>query len=212
MAERRPWGRTFAPREWRVALGGLAVAALVLGYVYGVEPLLGARQATRTQLEAARLRASQSQQLLARRARLEQDAKDLEGRRAALTERLLRGPTPALAAAELQEIVKGEARQANLVVQRLAVERPATTDRITEVAVRLMLKGELRPVTVFVRQLEQHRLALSIPELALQVQDPKNPQDLIVDLVVAGYLVAAEETPPTGRPATAATATEGPPR
>lgn len=212
MAERRLWSRTFAPRERRVALAGLAVAALVLGYVYGVEPLLGARQATRTQLEAARLRAGRSRQLLTRRAQLEQDASDLEGRRAALTERLLRGPTPALAAAELQEIVKGEARQANLVVQRLAVERPVTTDRITEVAVRLTLQGELRPVTAFLRQLEQHPLALSIPELTLQVQDPKNPKDLMVDLAVAGYLVAAEEIPPTGRPATAATATEGAPR
>lgn len=188
-----------------MTLGGGALALLILAYVYGLEPLRDARQETRTQLEAARLRAGRYEQLLARRDRLGQDLADLGRRREALRGRLLQGPTPAIAAAELQEIVKAQASQVNLVVQRMSVERPSATDRVTDVPIRVNLKGEIRPVSALIKQLEQHRLALSIPELTIQVQDPKNPQDLMIDLVVAGYLVLPEEASPTKRPgATAA--------
>lgn len=197
------------PRERRVVLAGALIAAVVLGYVYGVEPLLRNRQETRAQLQAARLRVDRYEQLLLRKARLAEERKELEGRAAALRERLLPGPTPTLAAAQLQGVVKAEARQSALVLQRITMERPALTGRIAEIPVHLTLKGEIQQVSSFVRRVEQHRLALSIPELTIQVQDSKNPQDLIVDLVVAGYLILPGEVPTEGRSATAPNTKEG---
>lgn len=209
MADRLPrW--TLKPRERRVVLVGAVIASLILGYVYGVEPLLKARADTRTRLQAARLRVDRYELLLARRDRVEQEVRDLEAKSAALRDRLLPGPTPPLAAAQLQGIVKAEAQQAALAVQRITVERPALTGRIAEVPVHLTLKGEIGQVSAFIRRIEQHRLALSIPELTIQVQDPKNPRELIVDLVLAGHLILPEESPPAGRPTTNPTPTKGP--
>lgn len=176
-------------------LAGALIAAGILGYVYGAEPLLAARAETRAQLEAARARVDRYEQLLARRDRLEQEARDLEARHAALRARLLTGPTPALAAAQLQGIGKAEAREAALAVERMVVERPVVSGRIAEVPVHVTLKGEIQEVSALIRRIEQHRLALAIPELTIQVQDPKNPKDLVVDLVVAGYLILPEPHP-----------------
>lgn len=197
------------PRERRVVLAGALIAAVVLGYIYGLEPLLKSREETRAQLQAARLRVDRYEQLLLRKARLAEEGKELEGRGAALRERLLPGPTPTLAAAQLQDVVKAEARRSALTLQRMAVERPALTGQITEVPVHLTLKGEIQQVSSFMKGVEQHRLALTIPELTIQVQDPKNPKDLIVDLVVAGYLVMPEGTSSARRPATTSTTKEG---
>ena len=196
-------------RERRIVLGGAIVAAVLLGYVYGVEPLVKSRQETRVQLQSARLRVDRYEQLLSRRDRLAQEARDLEERSAALRERLLPGPTPTLAAAQLQGMVKAEAQRSALALQRMAVERPASAGRIAEVPVRVTLKGEIQQVSSFIKGIEQHRLALSIPELTIQVQDPKNPKDLIVDLVVAGYLIVPEEAPSIGRLATTPNTKEG---
>ncbi len=197
------------PRERRVVLAGAVVAAAVLGYVYGIEPLVRSREETRAQLQAARLRVDRYEQLLLRKARLAEEGKELDRRGAALRERLLPGPTPTLAAAQLQNMVKAEARRSALALQRMAVERPALRGQVTEVPVHLALQGEIQPVSSFIRGVEQHRLALTIPELAIQVQDPKNPKDLIVDLVVAGYLIMSEEVPSARRPATTPTTKEG---
>ncbi len=197
------------PREQRIVLGGAIVAAVLLGYVYGVEPLAKSRQETRVQLQSARLRVDRYEQLLSRRDRLAQEARDLEERSAALRERLLPGPTPTLAAAQLQGTVKAEAQRSALALQRTAVERPASAGRIAEVPVRVTLRGEIQQVSSFIKGIEQHRLALSIPELTIQVQDPKNPKDLTVDLVVAGYVIVPEEAPSIGRPATTPNTKEG---
>ncbi len=197
------------PRERRVVIAGALIALVVLGYVYGVEPLLKSREETRAQLQTARLRVDRYEQLLLRKARLAEEGKELEGRGAALRERLLPGPTSTLAAAQLQDMVKAEARRSALTLQRVAVERPASSGQITEVPVRLTLKGEIHQASSFIRGVEQHRLALTIPELTIQVQDPRNPKDLIVDLVVTGYLLLSEESPSARRPATTPTTKEG---
>ncbi len=196
------------PRERRVVFAGALIAAVVLGYVYGVEPLLRTRQETRAQLQAARLRVDRYEQLLLRKVRLAGEGRELEGRAAALRERLLPGPSPTLAAAQLQDMVKAEARRSALTLQRIAVERPALTGQITEVPIHLTLKGEIQQISSFVKGVEQHRLALTIPELTIQVQDPKNPKDLIVDLVVAGYLLLPEDSLSARRAATTPNAKE----
>ena len=77
------------PRERRVVFAGALVAAVVLGYVYGLEPLLKSREEARAQLQAARLRVDRYEHLLLRKTRLAEEGKELEGRGAALRERLL---------------------------------------------------------------------------------------------------------------------------
>jgi len=201
-------GRRLEPRERRVVLGGVIVAALVLGYVYAVEPMVRSREETRAQLHAAQLRMDRYEQLVARRDRLEQDKRAVEARGVTLRERLLTGPTPTLAAAQLQGAVKAEAQRLALAVQRIVVERPAFTGQVAEIPVHLTLKGEIRQISSFLKGIEQHRLAFSIPELTIQVQDSRNPKELIVDVVVAGYLVQSEAGA-SKRPVTTPNAKEG---
>lgn len=201
---------TLKPRERRALILGAAVAALLLGYVYGAEPLLAARGETQARIEAVRARVDRYELLLARRDRLEQETRDLEARHAALRERLLTGPTPALAAAQLQGMVKAEAGAAAVAIDRMVVERPVVSGRIAEVPVHVTLKGEIKELSALIRRIERHRLTLAIPELTIRVQDPKDPRDLVVDLVVAGYLVLPEP-PPAGERQTTAPQ-EGSPR
>lgn len=184
------------PRERRVLLWGGLFAALILAYVYGVEPLLAAREETRRQLQSARQRVERYERLLTRQARLAEEAQAIEAKVAELRERMLPGPTPTLAAAQLQGAVKESARGAGLTVQRVSVERPLTVSKIAEVPVRMTMKGEIRQLSGFLRMIEGHHLLLSMPELAIQVQDPKDPRELIVDLTVSGYLLLPDGAPP----------------
>ncbi len=183
------------PRERRVLLWGSAGAAIVLLYTYAVEPLRDWREVTRVELETVRRRIEQYDQLLGRRERLAVEGKEAQEALAAFRDRLLTGPTLTLAAAQLQGVAKEEARAAGLVLQRVEVERPAITAPLAEVPVRLAFTGEVGQLVTFLGRIEQHRLALSIPELTIRVKDPEAPRQLIVDVVISGLLL------PSGGPA-----------
>lgn len=197
------------PRERRVLLWGSAAAALVVLYTYAVEPLVAWREVTRVELETVRRRIEQYDQLVRRRERLAVEGREAQEALAAFRDRLLAGPTPTLAAAQLQGVAKAEARAAGLVLQRVEVERPATTAPLAEVPVRMAFTGEVGQLVTFLGRIEQHRLALSIPELTIRVKDPAAPRQLVVDMVISGLLLPAdgpvEESVPVQRSGTTTT-------
>lgn len=172
-------------------LMGLTVGALlaVAVYLYVVEPLVvknrelaelaPAREAT---LEARR-------RLIAQRARLNEELAVAQQGFEAQTARLLPGPTPPLAASELQKLVKEVAALANVDVRSERVLPPTDLAGLQEVAVELTVAGNVRETMTLLYQIERTSRLLTVKEVKVRVVAVGQPRELLTTLTVAGYLL-----------------------
>lgn len=175
---------------------GLAVAGLLVGalYLYVVEPLVvrgrelaelaPAREAT---LEARR-------RLIAQRPRLTEELNEAGRGFEEQAARLLPGPTPPLAASELQKLVKEVAAAANVDVRSERVLPPVDLAGLQEVPIELTVTGNMRETMTLLYQIERTTRLLTVRDIKVRVVAVGQPRELLTTLTVAGYLLP----PPAG--------------
>jgi len=171
---------------------GLAVAGLliVVVYLYVAEPLVvrsrelaevaPAREAT---LEARR-------RLIQQRLRLTQELAEVERSFGEQAARLLPGPTPPLAASELQKLVKEVAAATNVDVRSERVLPPTDLTELQEVPIELTVAGSIRDTVALLYQIEHTPRLLTVKDVKVRVVAIGQPRELLTTLTVAGYLLA----------------------
>jgi Tfp pilus assembly protein PilO len=169
-----------------LAVGGLVIVA---AYLWVVEPLIvrnrqlaelaPTREAT---LEARRWLIAQRPRLIEE---LNQAARGFEGQAA----RLLSGPTPPLAASELQKLVKEVAAAANVDVRSERVLPAADLAGLQEVPIELTVAGTIREITNLLYEIEHTPRLLTIRDIKVRVVAVGQPRELLASLTVAGYLL-----------------------
>src|SRR5262245_41404644 len=107
-----------ATRRERSLIGLAIVVGLgVLGYVYVAEPLQEWKRAGAEQIPNREALLERRRLLVAQRPALAAEIAEANKRIEAVAPRWLKGPTPALAASELQTLVKGLSEQASAEVR-----------------------------------------------------------------------------------------------
>jgi type IV pilus assembly protein PilO len=189
-------------RERRLLVLGGLVALVVLGYMYGVEPLLQHHQDVLAQIAAREQLLQRQERLLARRDRYREDRDALQAEIARRRGRLLPGDKAPLAASELQKLVKSIAQDTGVEVRSERVL--PTTDRggYVEVPVEVTLAGPIRALVTFLTRLEAVPPQVSIQDLKVRVASVAAPRELLTTLQLTGYIASgsASETAPPGRP------------
>lgn len=176
-------------RRERSLIGlGVAAAAIVAAYLYGVEPLL-ARQRATAELAATREATLERRRLLiAQRDRLASEKAILATRLEAGTARLLAGPTPPLAAAELQRIAKEAATAASVEVRSERVLPTTDLGGLLEIPIELTVAGTVRETATLFAQLDGTARLVTIKDIKIRLVAPGQPRDLTTTLTVSGYL------------------------
>jgi Type II secretion system (T2SS), protein M subtype b len=157
---------TLRPRERRLLLLGAIVAAVVIGYMYLVEPLIARHERVVTLIAAREELLGRHERLLARRERYTQERQTLSAEIAERRARLLQGDKPPLAASELQKLIKSTAQDAGVEVRSERVLPTTDRGRYTEVPVQ---------------------------DLKLRVVSVGAPREILATLAVAGYISAGAE-------------------
>ncbi len=117
--------------------------------------------------------------LLAQCPRLIEELAEVTTKLERQTQRLLPGGTAALAASELERIVKKIAAAANVDVRSESVPPPIETHR-----------GRQDPCTVeLLSKIEQTSRLLTVKDIKVGVVAVGQPRELMTTLVVAGYLL-----------------------
>ena len=178
---------------------GLAVvsAAVIGGYVYVIEP---PREQAQHRAELVPAREAQLQRrrlLIAQRASLASELAETARRLEVQSDRLLKGPTPPLAASELQKLVKDVAAAANVEVRSERILPTADRDGLQEVPIEITVAGGIRESMNVLDQLERTSKLLTMQDLKVRVISAGQPRDLLTTITVAGYLLT---TPPTAKP------------
>jgi hypothetical protein len=109
------------------------------------------------------------------------------------TQRLLPGGTAALAASELQRIVKKIAAAANVDVRSESVPPPIELTGLQEVPIERTVAGSIRDTVELLSNIEQTSQLLTVKGRKVRVVAVDQPREVLTTLSVAGYLL-----PPNG--------------
>lgn len=189
---------TINPRERRLIGLAVIVGLGLLIYFYGIEPLQEWRRSgadlipTReAQLERRRLIVAQRPTLSAE---IEKINQQLETRAA----RWLQGPTPPLAASELQTLVKDVALKAGVEVRSERILPLVDRSGLQEVPVEITVAGGLRETVRLLYDLEHTTKILTVQDVKVRVVAVGQPRDLLTTFNVSGYLLPSAPAPTAG--------------
>ena len=108
--------------------------------------------------------------------------------------RLLRGPTPPLAASELQKLVKELLPPGGVEVRSERVLPPADHQGLQEIGIELTFVGGIRDTVAALARLERADRLLGLKDVKIRVVAPGQPRELLTTLTVAGYLLQGTGT------------------
>ena len=180
---------TLSVRE-RVIVGTGAVVALTVGgYLLLVEPLLARARDAEALVPAREAALERRRLLVAQRPRLVEELAAVTGQLETESARLLRGPTPPLAASELQKLVKELLPAGGVEVRSERVLPPADQQGLQEIGIELTLVGSIRDTVAALARLEKTDRLLALKDVKIRVVAPGQARELLTTLTVAGYLL-----------------------
>ncbi len=175
-------------RERTLIAAGVLVAIVVLGWEGVVQPLRERHRAAAELVPAREEVLERRQQLVARKvaiaAELEATSTSIEAQSA----RLLPAGTPAVAASELQKLIKEMATQAATEVRSERILPPVERGELLEIPIEIAVSAELRQIVDLLSRLEQAPKLLAVQDLKLRVVNVTQPKDLLVTVTLSGFI------------------------
>jgi len=179
-------------RRERLLVGLAVIAAVVLGgWLYVVEPILEHNRSAADLVPAREQVLQQRRDLIARHAAITAELDATAKRFDKLSEGFLTAGTPAVAASELQKIVKDMAAQARTEVRSERILPPADRGELLEIPVEIAVSCEIRQLVDLLARLDSAPKLLPVQELKIRVVNLTQPKDLLVTLTVSGFLLPA---------------------
>jgi hypothetical protein len=176
-------------RERTFVLLGVVGLALVLGWIFVVDPLAESIRLTselvpsRSQVLARRL------DLLARRDTVTRDLETTNADIERLSARFLTEAAPAVAASELQKLTKEMAAQASTEIRSERILPPVERGELLEIPVEIAVSGEIRQLVDLLARLEGAQKLLTVQDLRVRVVNVSQPKDLLATLTVSGFIL-----------------------
>lgn len=174
-----------------ITLGVLATV-IVLGWRGLVEPM---RDRYRVAADLVPVREQvlvRRQQLVARRASINAELQATNARIEELSAQFLPAGTPAVAASELQKIVK---EMASAVATQIRSERilpPVERGGLLEIPIEIAVSGEIRQLVDLLSRLEHAPKLLAVQDLRIRVVNVTRPKQLLATLTLSGFIPGAK--------------------
>jgi type II secretory pathway component PulM len=187
-----------SPQQRRLAWilgGGLALLFL---YLAVISPIISLEEAWSQELVRKRQLVSKYQALLENKAKVDQANKAMKTAVSQMEGQFLTGANPAVAAADLQEILKNLASNHGATLTSTKILTARDAGAYLEVPVQVQLSGTVAQLVTILYNLEHHKKFLFIPEM--EVNSPrwvsgtqKETSSLQVNLVVSGIIKKGPE-------------------
>ena len=177
-------------RRERLLIGvGAAAAVIVFGWTLVIQPISDRYRAAgelvpvREQLLARRL------ELVARKATITRELEATTAQLQALGDRFLPASTPAVAASELQKLVKEVALKASTEVRSERILPTVERGELMEIPIEIAVSAEVRQLVDVLGQLEQARKILTVQDLKIRVVNISQPKELLTTITLSGYIL-----------------------
>ena len=176
-------------RRERVAIGGGAIVlVLVFGWIFGLQPIIDRRQllveqaAAREQVLVGRL------SLIARRGVITAELQATDHRLEEISARLLVPASPAVAASELQRLVKDLAAAAGTEVRSERILPSEERGELLEIPIEVAVGGDIKHLVDFLARLESAKKLMLVKDLRMRVLNIAQPRDLLATVTISGFV------------------------
>jgi Tfp pilus assembly protein PilO len=195
---------TVNKRERRLIGAALVVGLGLLLYFYGIEPLQEWRRSGAEMIPSREAQLERRRLIVAQRSSLAADLEKLDQQLRARAPRWLQGPTPPLAASELQTLVKDVALKAGVEVRSERILPLVDRSGLQEVPIEITVAGGLRETVRLLHDLEHTTKILTVQDVKVRVVAVGQPRDLLTTFNVSGYLLPSTPAPTAGGAASGA--------
>jgi len=181
------------PRQRRLALIGGGVLLLALVYLLVIIPIMALEDSWSQDLARKRQLLVKYQSLINSKAKVVEGNKEMKTALAQAEGQFLSGDNPAVASADLQEILKVLTRDHGVQMTSTKVLTPREAGPYLEVPVQAQLSCTTGQLLTMLYQLEHHKKLLFVPELEVNaprwtVGTQKTTATLQVNLVISGVI------------------------
>jgi Tfp pilus assembly protein PilO len=179
-------------RERVLVVLGACVLLLLGAWTFVVQPV---RERNRQAAELVPVREqtlARRLELVGRKATIE---RDLELTRAQIDKtatRFLTAATPAVAASELQKMIKDMAAGASTEVRSERILPPVERAELLEIPVEIAVSGEIRQLVDLLTRVDTASKILTIQDLRIRVVNVTQPRELLATMTVSGYILPAK--------------------
>ena len=181
------------PRQQRLAWVLAGLLLLLTLYLVLVYPLLALNRSWSQDLTRKRQLLVRYQALQESKAKVGQALQALKGAVSQMEGQFLAGGNPAVASADLQEILKSLTGAHGVQMTSIKVLQPRDSGPYQEVPVQVQLSGTMAQLLNILYHLEHHKKLLFIPELEINAsrwmgKQKETDQPVQVNLVVMGLI------------------------
>jgi Tfp pilus assembly protein PilO len=177
--------------RWLIG-GAVLVAAVVLGWELVVEPIRERYHAAAELVPVREQLLVRRQELVARRPAIAAELEEANRQLEALSARFLPGATPAVAASELQKLVKDMAGQAGTEVRSERILPTVERGDLVEVPIEIAVSGEIRQLVELLARLDRAPLLLAVQDVKVRVVNISQPRELLATLTLSGFILPAK--------------------
>jgi Tfp pilus assembly protein PilO len=195
---------TVNKRERRLIGAALLVGLGLIVYFYGVEPLQEWRRSGAEMIPSREAQLERRRLIVAQRPTLTAELEKLNQQLQTRAPRWLQGPTPPLAASELQTLVKDVALKAGVEVRSERILPLVDRSGLQEVPIEITVAGGLRETVRLLHDLEHTAKILTVQDVKVRVVAVGQPRDLLTTFNVSGYLLPTTPAPTAGGTASGA--------
>ncbi len=174
-----------------LTVGALALLLfLVINYV--IVPFIESEREIREGTEQREVTLENYERIIAGRAEVERQLAQVKKKQAQLHAKLLTGSTPSLAAADMQKMLEKIAGAHDLEMKSVKVQDGEKQGDLLTIPLEIRLQTDLGRTSKFLADIEKNQKYLIVPSLKISVQNQRDPKEVIVTMVVAGFFVKEE--------------------
>ena len=183
------WWNEISPRERVIILGGGAIFVVVMAWLFVVTPLRDRATATADLVPERERLLVRRMDMLARRGQIAAELEAANARIERLNARLLTAAAPAVAASELQKLVKDMAAEARTDIRSERILPPEERGDLLEIPVEIAVSAEIRQLVDLLARVEGAQKLLTVKDLRVRVVNVSQPKELLATLTVSGFIL-----------------------
>ncbi|MEI6126545.1 MAG: type II secretion system protein GspM [Pseudomonadota bacterium] len=181
-----------SPRDKKLLIAGIAALGLFLLIKLFIFPLYDSYVEQKKDIALKEKTKEKYLKFIEDQGKAKDALKGSNKEEATIQKSLLKGETPSLAAADIQKVIDGFAKESKVDVQSVKVMDPEEKENFTTIPVQVIFSSDLTRMKKFIQSIETDRKLLTIPELKIRVKNETKPQDISVTLQVAGFMKKGE--------------------
>jgi len=183
-------------RDRKILTIGVVAVALFLVFTYVISPFIESEQDIRERTQQREMLLQKYEKIISQQKEIEKKLTQIKRQQGQLNKKLLKGSTPSLAAAEMQKMLEQISKKHDLELKSVKVKEAEKEGDFLAIPLEIRLTTDLNRTRKFLADLENNQKYLIIPQLKISVKNQRDPQEVIVTIVVTGFFmegVAAEK-------------------